>query len=155
MAISPWILFAMTFTTGCIGGLSYALYNAVSRNKCVAGVLRSGCTSLAVSFILYEGMGATEDGQFMLLGIAMLLGMAGEAGFNLVIKALRLYVSNMIDAEDLRQEDYRRDYHHGNRRHTAHKEKEDEEDDEFLDDSGEISQDQGNDEDDEYEEWPP
>jgi hypothetical protein len=92
--LSPITLFCLSFLIGSLGGLSRTLLRRDDPplKQYVAGVLWAGNTGLGLALLLYWKLGKTEFGACTLLGLSLLFGMAGRAGFEHLLRAARIYL---------------------------------------------------------------
>ena len=86
-------MYLVAFAAGSVGGASYVLRDDVPLlcRQTLAEVLRAGCTGLLSSLILHPWFP-----QAALLGVALLLGMAGETGYQTVLRLGRTFVRSWV-----------------------------------------------------------
>lgn len=111
MNLSPLTLFLLAFLVGALGGLwSVMSADGEMRPKdYVGGILGGSLVGTALSLLLYEKLGVTEFGQCTLLGLSLILSMAGKVGFQKILAAAaRLYLGQ-VDGGETRRDTWRND----------------------------------------------
>ena len=97
MSLSPLTLFVLSFFVGALGGLWHVISrdDLDERRDYCEGVLGGSLVGLALSLLLYDRLGITEYGQCTLLGLSLILSMAGKEGFHRLLNAAaKLYLGD-------------------------------------------------------------